>query len=52
MLIDGKLEKVQIKYRGDFLYHWGYDKKSIRVRTTRQNLFQGFTIVQSSGPKA
>ena len=51
MLIDGKLEKVQIKYRGDFLYHWGYDKKSVRVRTTRQNLFQGLRSFNLQAPK-
>ena len=51
MLIDGKLEKVQIKYRGDFVYHWGYDKKSIRVRTTRQNMFQGFRSFNLQAPK-
>ena len=44
MLIDGKLEKVKVKYRGDFLYHWAFDKKSVRVRTTRQNLFEGSAI--------
>ena len=51
MLIDDKLEKVQIKYRGDFVYHWGYDKKSIRVRTTRQNMFQGFRSFNLQAPK-
>jgi hypothetical protein len=51
MLINGKLEKVQIKYRGDFVYHWGYDKKSMRVRTTRQNLFQGIRSFNLQAPK-
>jgi hypothetical protein len=52
MLIDGKLEKVKVKYRGDFLYHWAFDKKSLRVRTTRQNLFQGIRSFNLQAPKA
>ncbi|MDP6855415.1 MAG: CotH kinase family protein, partial [Arenicellales bacterium] len=52
MLIDGKLEKVKVKYRGDFLYHWAFDKKSVRVRTTRQNLFEGVRLFNLQAPKA
>jgi hypothetical protein len=45
MLIDGKLEKVQIKYRGDSFWRWAWDKKSMRVKTSRQTLFEGMRSV-------
>jgi len=51
MLIDGKLAKVQIKYRGDYMYHWGFDKKSIRVRTSKNNLFDGMRSFNLQAPK-
>jgi len=51
MLIDGKLAKVQIKYRGDYIYHWGFDKKSIRVRTSKNNLFDGMRSFNLQAPK-
>lgn len=37
----GSLQGVKIKYRGDFLYHWGYDKKSLRVKTGKNTLYSG-----------
>src|SRR5262249_36949780 len=32
LLFPDGLHQVAIKYRGDFLVHWGYEKKSLRVR--------------------
>lgn len=36
-----KLLKVKIKYRGDMVYHFGYYKKSMRVKTKKGTLFNG-----------
>ncbi|MDB3946371.1 CotH kinase family protein, partial [Gammaproteobacteria bacterium] len=51
LLIDGDLKKVKVKYRGDFSYHWGWDKKSIRVKTGKNNLFQGLRAFNLQAPK-
>ena len=40
MLIDGKLTKAEIKYRGDSFWRWAWDKKSMRIKTSRQTLFK------------
>ncbi|MEO6597056.1 MAG: CotH kinase family protein [Planctomycetota bacterium] len=45
------VHKVSVRYRGDFLKHWGYDKKSIRVRTMPNNLFAGFRSFNLIVPK-
>ncbi|HEX5054287.1 MAG TPA: CotH kinase family protein [Planctomycetota bacterium] len=45
------LHKVSVRYRGDFLKHWGYDKKSIRVRTKATDLFGGFRSFNLIVPK-
>ena len=45
MLIDGKLAKGDLKYRGDTFYRWAWDKKSMRIRTSRQTLFEGLRYV-------
>ena len=51
ILIDGRLKKAKIKYRGDFLYHWGWDKKSIRVKTGKGTLFGGLRTFNLQAPK-
>lgn len=51
MVHDGKLIKIKIKYRGDFLNHWGFDKKSIRVKTSKNNLFNGMRTFNLQAPK-
>ena len=45
ILIDGKLAKGDLKYRGDTFYRWAWDKKSMRIRTSRQTLFEGLRYV-------
>ena len=45
MLIDGKLAKGDLKYRGDTFYRWAWDKKSMRIKTSRQTLFEGLRYV-------
>ncbi len=36
-----QLIKAKIRYRGDFTYHWAWKKKSLRVKTTKNNLYHG-----------
>ncbi|MBI2412096.1 MAG: CotH kinase family protein [Deltaproteobacteria bacterium] len=38
---DGKLFEVKMKYRGDFSYHWAERKKSIRIKTKKERLYDG-----------
>ncbi len=51
ILIDGRLKKAKIKYRGDYIYHWGWDKKSIRVKTGKGTLFDGLRTFNLQAPK-
>ena len=51
ILIDGKWSKAKIKYRGDFAWHWGWDKKSIRVKTGKGSLFDGLRTFNLQAPK-
>ncbi len=48
---DGKLNKVKIKYRGDYVYHWGFDKKSLRIKTSKKHLFKGLRSFNLLSPK-
>jgi len=50
MYPDG-LHQVKVRYRGDFLKHWGYDKKSIRVKTRKEELFWGMRQFNLIVPK-
>lgn len=45
MLIDGTLTKAEIKYRGDSFWRWAWDKKSMRIKTSRQTLFEGMRSI-------
>ena len=51
MLIDGKLVKAKVKYRGDYFPHWGWDKKSIKVKTGKKNLYKGLRTFNLIAPK-
>ncbi|PKL49867.1 MAG: hypothetical protein CVV39_02255 [Planctomycetes bacterium HGW-Planctomycetes-1] len=46
-----KLLKVKVRYRGDFIAHWGYHKKSLRVKTTKESLFEGMRKFNLIAPK-
>lgn len=46
-----KLIKAKIRYRGDFIPHWGYEKKSIRVKTAKGQLYQGMRVFNLLAPK-
>ena len=45
MMIDGKLTKVELKYRGDSSYRWAWDKKSMRIKTSKDKLYEGMRSV-------
>ena len=51
ILIDGVLKKAKVKYRGDYVYHWGWDKKSIRVKTGKGALLDGLRAFNLQAPK-
>ncbi len=48
---DGKLEDVKIRYRGDNGYHWGFEKKSLRIKTKKKSLFRGFRRFNLIAPR-
>jgi hypothetical protein len=55
--VDGQLvfpdgpKEVKVRYRGDFLVHWGYEKKSIRIKTKSSDLFDGMRAFNLIVPK-
>jgi len=48
---DGKLQKVKVRYRGDHIYHWGYFKKSWRVKTKKSTHFEGMRKFNLISPR-
>jgi len=48
---DGKLSKVKVKYRGDTFYRWAWDKKSIRIKTSKKSLFDGIRSINLLSPR-
>ena len=48
---DGKLSKVKVKYRGDTFYRWAWDKKSIRIKTSKKSLFDGIRSINLLAPR-
>ncbi|MDF1839655.1 MAG: CotH kinase family protein, partial [Planctomycetota bacterium] len=51
MLYGGQYRKVQVRYRGDNVYHWGYWKKSWRIKTKSENLFEGMRKFNLVAPR-
>lgn len=55
--VDGMLRaghddwRVSVRYRGDNVYHWGYRKKSFRVKTKRARLFEGLRSFNLIAPR-
>lgn len=47
-----EFDKVKVRYRGDFAVHWGFFKRSLRVKTKRSDLFYGLRRVNLIAPKA
>jgi len=52
ILIDGRLVKAKVKYRGDFQQHWAWYKKSWRVKTDKDRLYRGIRTFNLQAPKA
>ena len=52
MLHQGNLKKVKVKYRGDTFYRWARDKKSIRIKTAKQSLYEGIRSVNLLAPRS
>jgi hypothetical protein len=46
------LQQIKIRYRGDFAYHWGFDKKSFRVKTKKNSLYEGMHKFNLNVPKS
>ena len=51
LLMDGRLTKAKIKYRGSFQPHWRFEKKSIRVKTSKGRLYKGIRSFNLQAPK-
>jgi len=55
--IDGLLtygdgpHEVKLRYRGDFVWHWGFPKKSLRIKTSANDLFAGLREFNLIAPK-
>ena len=47
---DGAI-KIKYRYRGDFPVHWSYDKKSLRIKTSKKSLFNGVRSFNLLAPK-
>jgi len=45
------LYPVKVRYRGDGSYHWGYWKKSWRIKTNRAELFDGMRKFNLIAPR-
>ena len=48
---EGEVHPVEIRYRGDFSYHWAYYKRSLRVKTKKSRLFLGMRTFNLITPK-
>ncbi len=48
---DDGLREVKVRYRGDLVTHWGFDKKSMRVKTAATDLFAGMREFNLSVPR-
>jgi hypothetical protein len=50
----GQLHEVDVRYRGDTIPHWGYFKKSFRIKTKKDALFEGmqqFNLIAAKFPE-
>ena len=45
------IERVKIRYRGDYFYHWALYKKSLRIKTRKNQLYQGMRRFNLIAPK-
>lgn len=47
----GEGHQVKLRYRGDFVQHWGPFKKSLRIKTRKRELFEGIRRFNVITPK-
>ncbi len=47
----GAVQEVDLRYRGDNVYHWGFWKKSWRVKTKRGALYKGMRKFNLVAPR-
>lgn len=52
LLVGGEVQEVDLRYRGDNVYHWGYWKKSWRVKTGRDALYKGMRKFNLIAPRS
>jgi hypothetical protein len=45
------VQDVKFRYRGDYGYHWAHAKKSLRVKTRKEELFAGLRTFNLLAPK-
>lgn len=48
---DGSVHEVDLRYRGDFNWHWAMYKKSFRVKTKKKALWEGMRKFNLIAPK-
>jgi len=48
---DGEVRDVKARYRGDHYWHWAARKKSLRVKTSKEYLFDGMRSFNLVAPK-
>ena len=51
ILHNGNLLKMKFRYRGDFVHHWGHHKKSLRIKTSKNKLFDDLRRFNLQAPK-
>lgn len=51
MFYGGEVQEVDLRYRGDNVYHWGFWKKSWRVKTKRGALYKGMRKFNLIAPR-
>jgi len=51
ILINSEFVKAKVKYRGDFPKHWAWDKKSLRIKTSKTALYDGMRRFNLQAPK-
>ncbi|MBT6070003.1 MAG: hypothetical protein HOH09_03000 [Proteobacteria bacterium] len=51
VFLDDQLRKMKLKYRGDTFYRWAWDKKSLRVKTSKKHLYDGLRAINLLAPR-
>ncbi len=51
LMNNNKSYKIKARFRGDFVYHWAYQKKSWRLKTKKNNLYNGIRTINLIAPK-